>query len=257
MILRTLVFCALCASVTACGTSVAPQRDGSMTLDAMASTDASARDSSVAPDVAAQCNEATLTGLRVPTVIRSAESCPIAADVAASGCGCRAEFSSVREQEYTVQLCGCTEAACVDPRYVVNWDGEARMVIEDTDERVRVGPSTVVVHRVAAGRGCSPSGSRIESVVIEADNDARTSGPRRVWARVSGTALRCSDDPLEWIEVRPGSPMFLSAQDCQNFDCDGPTSPRPFSVWVMLGTFTPGTYSIFYSPGISQEFRVQ
>jgi hypothetical protein len=246
-------------ALAACGAAVSPTLDGATAIDAGAQRDGTARADVIGtPDVASSCAPLAPSALRAPNVVRSAARAPVAATAASAGCGCEVSARATGAQRYELQACDCSVDPCVDPSYVSNWDDAANGVVaEPAAERITVGAMSTELWRLPLGYTCAGGRGSIASVTIEADNDARRSGPRRVWALVTGTVLRCSGEPLVLIETRGGSPIFLEPQDCNNFDCDGPTRPVPYRAWVMLGELAPGTHSIFYSPGISQTFEVR
>jgi hypothetical protein len=169
---------------------------------------------------------------------------------------CSLRVTGLAPHRHALSVC-CEVSAAPPQEIIANWDDEpATVVSEPTEESIVVGEAMVSVLRIPANVQCLDAGSRIESVTIETDNGLRASGPRRVWARVTGTAMRCAGSPAELIETSGANPIVLTPRDCSLTDCDGPQSPRPFSVWVSLGTLPPGTHSVFYSPGVSQEFTV-
>lgn len=240
MNVRLLVLACVSLSVSACGASVAAHLDGA-----------------VSPEASQSCRSVREGDVRAPSVVRSGQSTPLATRVQPPDFHCSLRVESLGAHRHG--LSACCQVSAVQPQEIIaNWDdAPAPVVSEPTQESIVVGGSTVSVLRIPANVQCLDSGSRIETVTIEADNGLRVSGPRRVWARVTGTAMRCSGAPAALIEASGTNPVMLTPRDCSLTDCDGPQSPRPFTVWVSLGTFAPGTYSVFYSPGISQEFSVQ
>jgi hypothetical protein len=246
--------------IAGCGVSVAPTRDSGASMDAgvaeSGTGDASARDGG------ANCVMARLSSLRMPSVVRGMERTPLAAVLERGGCDCQAQARSSGDRRHALSVCGCSIDPCVDPPYVVNWeDDPARGPTGNEVERIFVtadgAARTSEVLRIPAERVCSGAGVQIEGVTIETDNERRIVGPRRVWARVRGTVDRCSGSPPMFIETSGMNPVVVRPLDCSDGDCDGPTRPVPYEVWVSLGTFAPGTYSVFYSPGISQPFTVR
>ncbi|MBL8681965.1 MAG: hypothetical protein JNK05_22550 [Myxococcales bacterium] len=262
----------LVAFVAACGARVSPDRD------ALASIDASTIDAvdvpldrteprdarppldASTPDAGA-CGPLNERSIRAPNVVVSGERAPLAAVAQSAGCGCRPTVVTRGPSDYALRACDCSNSdPCVDPSYVVNWDDDATTTVaEATVEQVRIGTLNARFTRLPRDYRCTGAQTRIQAggVTIETDNDARTSGPRRVWAYVRGATQRCSGDPLTIVTKSGSNPIVLNAADCNNSDCDGPTSPRPFGVWVMLGEFVPGSYSIFHSPGTVVRFDVR
>jgi hypothetical protein len=240
-----------------CGATVSPALDGAST-DATAQSDASARrDVIVSPDVALSCASLAPSALRAPNVVRSGARVSVAATAPSAGCGCEVTAQMIAAQRYDLRACACSVDPCVDPSYVNNWDDAANGSVESpTAERIAVGTMSAEVWRLPVGYTCAGGAASINRVTIETDNDARRSGPRRVWALVTGTLLRCSGDPLVLVETRGLSPIILDPRDCNNSDCDGPTRPVPFRAWVMLGELAPGSHSVFYS-GTSESFVVR
>lgn len=245
-------------SLGGCGASVGPA-DGARPSDATTLPDGTGpRDVHTPTDAAAVCTALEPTTVRAPRVARSGELIPVAAPAPSAGCGCRLNVGMRGPQQYDLRVCDCSNDPCVDPGYVSNWDDMARTVVmEPSTERLSVGSMSVPITRLPPQYMCFGGQTSINSVMIETDNNLQRSGPRRVWAFVTGTVLRCADQPLVLVETRGTNPIFLEPRDCNNSDCDGPTRPVPFAVWVMLGNFEPGMHSIFYSPGISQSFEVQ
>ncbi len=220
------------------------------------------RDTTPATDAGAMidCQPLTPTSVRAPRVVASGERTPVAATAASVGCGCEVRSVTRGRGDFALEACRCTTDPCVDPSYVVNWDDDqAPTVADPTVDRIRVGSMVTEVVRLPTGFRCVGGGAEIapDGVTIEADNRSRIVGPRRVWAFVRGTVARCADAPLVRVTASPGSPVILRAEDCNNGDCDGPTAPRPFGVWVLLGTFSPGSYAVFYPPGVSVPFEVR
>lgn len=259
--------------VAACGARVSPDRDALVLADATVVVDVrdvpmdrvELGDARPAVDVvavdSATCAALNEHSIRAPSVVVSGERVPLAATALSAGCGCRPTVVTRGARDYALRACDCSLVdPCVDPPYVVHWDDAATTSVRDvTPERIRIGTLVANITRLPPDYRCAGGETRIEpgGVMIETDNSALTSGPRRVWAFVRGTALRCSGNPLVLVTASGSSPIMLTAADCNNTDCDGPTSPRTFGVWTMLGEFVPGTYSIFYSPGVSQRFIVR
>lgn len=226
--------------VAGCGASVSPERDGAVLRDA-----------------ASVCRSLAAQQLRAPSVVRSGQSTPLAARLQPPYSQCEPQVTSSAAHQHSVRVC-CEVSAAPPQPIVVNWDDQpATSVMEPFEEQLVIEGAPWTVLRMPADRQCPAESSTIQTVTIETDNDARVSGPRRVWARVEGTARRCSGSPAELITTSGANPIALEAQDCSLTDCDGPTSPRPFSVWVVLGTFTPGTYSVRYGANVSQQFAVR
>ncbi|MFO0561776.1 MAG: hypothetical protein U0269_27440 [Polyangiales bacterium] len=263
---RTVFSLGLLLSLAACGARVSPETDAAMrdaTVGGDAASDAGAtNDSAPMSDApSASCVALNERSVRAPSVVRGGERTPIAAVADGAGCGCQPTVTTRGPKDYALRACECNNSnPCVDPSYVVNWnDAASPAPAEPAAETVRVGTLSANITRLPRVYRCAGGTVSVDAngVTIESDNDARVSGPRRVWAFVRGTSARCSNNPMVLVTATGTSPIRLSVEDCNNTDCDGPRGPRSFGVWVMLGEFAPGMYSIFYPPGISQTFTVR